>query len=160
MAMPELERIVAEIRSSFDSKAWYGPSLLESLQGVDAASAAAHPIPGAHSIWEQVNHILYTQRILLKRINGDPARWNHAEDWPPVTDPSATAWQQTITALKQAEQELETAIARFPESRLEQPLGADGTSAYRNFQGHAQHNAYHAGQIMLLRRAGGYSLRV
>ena len=152
--MSEIERILNAVHASFEAKSWYGLALLEALQGVDAGTAASHPIAGAHSIWEQANHILYTQRILLKRIHGDPAPWNHAEDWPPVTDASESAWHQTIIALRQAQQELDAAIARFPESRLDQPLSADGTSAYRNFQGVAQHNAYHAGQIMLLRRAG------
>jgi hypothetical protein len=49
--------------------------------------------------------------------------------------------------------ELRQAISVFPEERLDALLTAEGSSAYNNFHGHVQHNAYHAGQISLLKKA-------
>ena len=37
---------------------WHGPALAEVLDGVTAEQAAAHPVKGAHSIWEIVLHVI------------------------------------------------------------------------------------------------------
>ncbi|HEY7353433.1 MAG TPA: hypothetical protein VH596_11760, partial [Terriglobales bacterium] len=48
--MTELEFIVDQLKRSFDGEAWHGPCLTEILNGIDAKTAAAHPISGAHTI--------------------------------------------------------------------------------------------------------------
>lgn len=152
--MTDVERILTEIHASFWGEAWHGAAVMEALGGIDAPTAAAYPIPGAHSIWEQVNHLHYTQAILIRRLAGELAPWNHAEDWPAPRDTSPVAWQQRLDIFQQTQRELEDAVARVPESQIHQPAG-NGVSLYRMLHGHAQHNAYHTGQIMLLRRALG-----
>ena len=42
--------IADQLRRTFEGDAWHGPALLELLQDVDAATAAAKPLPGVHSI--------------------------------------------------------------------------------------------------------------
>lgn len=150
--MAEINRIVVELHASFEGGAWYGASVLEALDAVDADRAAAYPISGAHSIWEQVNHLLYSQRIMLARLSAYVA-WCHDEDWPRPHDTSEAAWQAALADLKQVEAELEQAVGRLPDARLDEALGPGGMSLYRTLAGHVQHNAYHVGQIMLLRKA-------
>jgi hypothetical protein len=55
--MTEAARIAQQLENAFSGGAWHGPALLELLADVDATTAAAHPVPGAHSIWELVLHI-------------------------------------------------------------------------------------------------------
>ncbi len=55
--MSETARLADQIRRAFAGDAWHGDSVLELLKGVDAETAASHPIKGAHSIWELVLHI-------------------------------------------------------------------------------------------------------
>jgi hypothetical protein len=45
------------------------------------------------------------------------------------------------------------AIARFDPDRLDQPLADSPYAAYVQFIGVTQHDLYHAGQIVLLKRA-------
>jgi uncharacterized damage-inducible protein DinB len=149
----EIERITDQALKMFDGGAWHGPSVVEVLAGVDADLAAAHPIPGAHSIWELVLHLVATQAILLRRIRGETAGLRTEEFWLAVPPASESAWAETVERLKQQEAELQQAIRAFPEERLEARLMAEGSSAYDNFHGHVQHNAYHAGQIALLKKA-------
>jgi uncharacterized damage-inducible protein DinB len=54
--MSESARLADQIRRAFDGEAWHGDSMLELLANVDAKMAAAHPIKGAHSIWELLLH--------------------------------------------------------------------------------------------------------
>ena len=56
----ELERLEEQLRLSFEGEAWHGPSVLEALDDVTADVASAHPIDGAHSIWERVLHLTGT----------------------------------------------------------------------------------------------------
>jgi uncharacterized damage-inducible protein DinB len=149
----EVERIAEQARNMFGGGAWHGPSVVEVLAEVDADVAAAHPIAGAHSIWELVLHLVATQAILLRRIRGETAGLSTEEFWPAVLPASASAWAQTVERLALQEAELRRAIRAFPEERLEAQLTGEGSSAYNNFHGHVQHTAYHAGQISLLKKA-------
>jgi uncharacterized damage-inducible protein DinB len=153
--MREVERITDQALKMFNGGAWHGPSVVEVLTDVDASLAASHPIPGAHSIWELVLHLVATQAILLRRIRGETAGLHSEDFWPAMPTASASAWAETLKRLKQQEAELRQAISAFPEERLQARLTAEGSSAYNNFHGHVQHNAYHAGQINLLKKASG-----
>jgi uncharacterized damage-inducible protein DinB len=151
--MSEIERITDQAKKMFAGEAWHGPSIQEVLAGVDANLAAAHPIPGAHSIWELLEHLTATQAVLLRRIRGESAGLKEEEFWPPVPPATEAAWAETVGRLTRQETELRQAIAAFPEERLDARLTKEGTSAYNNFHGQVQHNAYHAGQIALLKKA-------
>ena len=51
--------------------AWHGPSLLELLEDVDAATAAAKPIPNVHSIWELLLHVAVWDRSGIDSAGGN-----------------------------------------------------------------------------------------
>ncbi len=79
--------------------------------------AAAYPIPGAHSIWELVLHLIATQDALLRRIRGVPAEpQNQGISGFLVPTVSEAAWKETIERLKLQEAELRVAIGNFPAS--------------------------------------------
>jgi len=65
----ELSRLEEQLGRALEGEAWHGPSVLETLEGVSAEQAAAHPIAGAHSIWELVLHTAYTQLIGITQHN-------------------------------------------------------------------------------------------
>jgi uncharacterized damage-inducible protein DinB len=151
--MNEPERIADHMQRAMDGNAWHGPALREVLQGVTPETAAARPIAGAHSIWELLLHVTAWTRAIRRRLNGDPARLPPEEDWPPVPQPSATAWKAALDQLEQAHQELLSELARLPADRLDQPIIPDMPSVYVSLHGLVQHHLYHAGQIALLKKA-------
>lgn len=87
----EVERLEAQLARSFEGGAWHGPAVLESLKDVTADRAHAHPVDGAHSIWELVVHLGGTYRLVLRRLEGEDAQLTPVEDWPAVPAPSASA---------------------------------------------------------------------
>jgi uncharacterized damage-inducible protein DinB len=149
----EIERITDQALKMYSGGAWHGPSVREVLADVDANLAASHPVPGAHSIWELVLHLIATQAVLLQRIHGESAGLKTEDFWPAVPSASESAWVETVERLRQQEADLRRAMSTFPEERLDARLTAEGSSAYNNFHGHLQHSAYHAGQISLLKKA-------
>ena len=153
----EVDRIRDQFRRAFDGEAWHGPSVLTILNGVTALQAAAHPIPGAHSIWELTMHIEAWERACLRRLNGDPAQLTDEEDWQPINDTSDAAWERTKQQLVDTHRELLDTIARVDESRLNEPIITNSTapfsSVYVTLHGGVQHDLYHAGQIAILKKA-------
>ena len=157
--MSELDRISDQFRRAFDGEAWHGPSVLALLKEVTAEQAAAHPIRGAHSIWELTQHIRAWESACLRRLNGDPAQLPDQEDWVPLNDFSEEAWERTKQQLIDTHQKLLDAISTVDESRLDQPIIDDPqikfSSVYVTLHGGVQHDLYHAGQIAILKKALG-----
>jgi hypothetical protein len=65
---------------------------------------------------------------------------------------SSDAWRECQQALEELNQQLQRAVRAFPVERLLQQLGSEYT-AYTQFAGAPQHDAYHAGQIAILKKA-------
>lgn len=143
--------------------AWHGPALSEALGRFDAPGAAAHPIAGAHSAWALALHTAGWMTEVASRLRGHPPALPAQGDWPACPAvPTAAAWQQTLTAVDAALNGVLDALAAFPPDRLEETVGMSGhhdaplgtgLSYAEMLRGLAQHNAYHAGQAVLLHRA-------
>ena len=152
--MTELERIDEQLRLSFEGGAWHGPSVLEALAGIDAEAALAHPIAGAHSVWELVLHLAGTYGLVLRRLGRDERPLSQEEDWPAIVFTSEERWHESVATLRKLNDELRRAVRGFAAQRLDEPLVSEPSyTAYTQFIGVTQHNLYHAGQIVLLRRA-------
>ena len=85
--------IAEQLRRAFDGDAWHGPALLELLQDVDAALAAAKPSPEVHSIWELVLHVAVWDAAACRRLSGEktPAHGNCEFSHRSKTDRSGVA---------------------------------------------------------------------
>lgn len=149
----ESARLEEQLRNTFEGAAWHGPSVLESLEGVSAEQAAAHPIAGVHSIWELVLHLCGTYGLVLRRLRGDGRQLTESEDWPLVPELSSENWSASLSMLKQLNEDLIQAVKNFPVEHLDLPLVPEASyTAYTQFIGVPQHNLYHAGQIVLLKK--------
>ena len=153
--MPEAARLADQIRRAFEGEAWHGDSINEILAGVDAKTAAARPVPDAHSIWELVLHIAAWDRVTIRRAGGEAVTLSDEQNFPAVKDASEAAWQKALVLLRETHAELVKAVAAFPDSRLQEQVPGK-KPAYYNFyylfSGIVQHELYHAGQIALLKK--------
>lgn len=142
------------IERSVSGPMWHGPALADLLDGVTAEQAAARPVAGAHTIWELVLHATAWTEIARERLVGsaksDPTP---EEDWPPVTDTSAEAWRATIVRLKEAHRELAEEATRLDDSALIGRVPGKDHSVLVMMHGIIEHDAYHGGQIAILKRA-------
>lgn len=155
-AAGERERLLDELRRAWDGDPWHGDSLHAILAGVTADAAAARPIANAHSIGEIVLHLAAWTREVTRRLGDRVARDPADGDWPAA---DGVPFDTAVDALGRAHAELLEAVAAFPPDALDaivgeardRPLGA-GVSFSVMLHGIAQHYAYHAGQIALLRK--------
>jgi len=132
---------------------WHGSALAEVLEGVTAERAAARPIPGAHTIWELVLHIIAWAEIARARLRGESTGDPTPEqDWPPVTATDAAAWQRTLERLGACHRELAADVRGLDEARLDQKVANLDYSADILLRGIVEHGTYHGGQIALLKK--------
>jgi uncharacterized damage-inducible protein DinB len=137
-------------------EAWHGPAVETLLLDVDAAQAAAHPIPGAHSIWEILRHMtVWLETVRVRVVEDRPCDPTARENWAEVTDTSEAAWQALLERHRRAGDALEEVIEQLPDRRLELGVAGKAYNGYVMLHGIVQHELYHAGQIALLKRALG-----
>ena len=142
-----------QLRRAFEGDAWHGPSLLELLQDVDAATAATKPLPDVHSIWELVLHIAAWDEAARRRIGGETVQLTGTDNFPLVPKPTEAAWQKTVAQAKRTHDVLVKTVKALPESRLRDRVPGKKYDFYFLLHGVAQHELYHAGQIAILKKA-------
>jgi uncharacterized damage-inducible protein DinB len=153
--MSQTALLADQIRRAFEKDAWHGDALFEILAGVSAKTAAARPIPNAHTIWEILLHIAAWDDVVIRRAGGAVVKLADEENFPPVKDTSDAAWQQALEAIRKKHDDLVKTVAAFPDSRLHdhvQGKPQDYYDFYYMFSGVVQHELYHAGQIALLKK--------
>jgi uncharacterized damage-inducible protein DinB len=152
----ECKRIAAQLITSIDGKAWYGPSLREILEGVTAEQARAHPIASAHSISEIIAHVDAWVKMYSRAIEGTPIPpWPAMPtqvDWPSSNDESEETWQLSLRSFFDNHRKLAQRIEDFGDERLTSLVPGRTYDFGQLFQTASLHAAYHGGQLALLRR--------
>jgi uncharacterized damage-inducible protein DinB len=152
------QRVGESIERAVSGPVWHGPPLADLVGDVTAEQAAEHPIAGAHSIWELVLHMTAWTEIVRERLVGSAkSEPTPEEDWPPVPEPSADAWRAVVERLKDAHRELAADVAVLDDSRLIGRVPGKEHSVLAMIHGIVEHDAYHGGQIAILKRALGTS---
>ena len=157
--MDEIGRILEQFRRAYDGDAWFGPSIRAALEGVDARGATTRPLDSAHTICEIVLHVTAWTREVMRRLRTGVARDPEDGDWPVQVVTTDSDWEAILGRLEAAHAGLLEAVAALDNTQLDARIGdvrdralGSGVSLYVTLHGLAQHHAYHAGQIALLRR--------
>jgi uncharacterized damage-inducible protein DinB len=145
-------RIADQLRRAFYGSAWHGPALLELLEDVDAATAAARPVADVHSIWELVLHIAVWDDAALRRLDGNKWQPTGLKNFPPVTRPTEAAWRKAVAATKRTHDTLVKTVERLSDARLGERVPGKRYDFYHMLHGIVQHELYHAGQIAILKK--------
>jgi uncharacterized damage-inducible protein DinB len=151
--MSEINRILDQMDRAFSGEAWHGPDLMLLLKGVSAEDASKHPVAGAHSIWELVNHIAAWNTIAQQKSKGEPIKVTAEMDWPPVWDASEVAWKRSLENLGDNRTRLRNYVKTVRDDQLDEMVKRENYSQYVLLQGLVQHDLYHAGKIAVLKRA-------
>jgi uncharacterized damage-inducible protein DinB len=151
--MSEVEFIANQLKAAFDGEAWHGPALMEVLDGVDAETAAARPIPAAHSIWELVLHLTTWERVISRRIQGEEFLPSDEENFPQVRQATDAAWREAIKSLRATHADLIQVVFAMKKSQLNERVPGKKYDLRFMLTGAVQHAAYHGGQIALLKKA-------
>ena len=150
---PTLQKIVDEVERGYSGEPWHGPSLTKLLEDVDPLTASSVPVPHAHSILQLVLHIAAWKEIVAERMRASaPVEVTPERNWP-SSPAGEEGWKQALARLDIAERDLVAAIAGFQPDRLLSPVHGKRHTFAVELRGITQHDAYHGGQIALLKRA-------
>src|SRR5213594_413700 len=160
--MTEASRLVDQLQRAHAGDPWHGSPVTEILKGVTAEQAARRPPNGAHSIWALVLHMTGWRNEVAARAAGKPAGEPADGDYPDVGDPTPARWQAALAALDESHQRLVSVVRGMSDEQLWQPTNdprnrplGTGVSYYEMLHGIVQHDAYHAGQIAILKKLAG-----
>lgn len=159
--MNPIDRHRDQLQRALHGPAWHGPALLETLADVTSGEAYALPVTGTHTIAELTAHCLAWTEEVTARLRGGQVGLPARGDWPDLEEKSAAAWRELRRLLEAAGGALDQVLADFPAERLFESVGSGayhpptggGVSFDVMLHGLAQHNAYHGGQISLLKLA-------
>jgi uncharacterized damage-inducible protein DinB len=157
--MSESARLIDQFTRAHDGDPWHGSPVKAILKGVTHEQAAHTPASGAHSIWELVLHMTGWRNEVARRATGAPAGEPAAGDWPSVGEPTAARWRAALAALDESHENLVSVVRDLSDERMLQPTNdprnralGTGVSYYELLHGIVQHDAYHAGQIAILKK--------
>jgi hypothetical protein len=159
----DVASLLDELRRAVDGVPWHGPSIHALLSDVTPELASRRPVPSAHSIWEIVLHLRAWTGEVHRRLDGGAPALPVEGDWPAVGATDAAAWGRALAELATAHGRLLEAVAALTPERLAEPVGVledpdaalgTETTLAGMLHGLAQHDAYHGGQIAILKRIG------
>ena len=130
------------------------------VDGIPPDLRGARPAGFEHSPWQLLEHLRLAQKDLLDFCLD--TRYAHAMTWPDdywpkdPAPPDSTAWGRSIQDFKSDREELKKLLLG-PELDLFAPVptGKDRQTYVRAILLVIDHNAYHIGQLVAVRRALG-----
>lgn len=111
-----------------------------------------------HSAWELVEHLRFTQWDILDfSRNPDYATPSWPEDYWPKTPapPDDAAWEESVAAFHRDLQAMQDLVADPKTDLYAKIPWGEGQTILREAMLVADHNAYHLGQIVLVRQMLG-----
>ena len=148
----EINRILKLFADLQHGDCWIGLNFKEALHGVNADRAAKTISKDGNSIWMLVSHLVYWRTTVVNRLTG-------SDNPPPFKDFSLPAelneanWKQALHDFEAAYHLLRNAIHHFNEDNLYKPSPKKEQSYYELIMGCLQHDAYHMGQMILLKKS-------
>jgi hypothetical protein len=157
MASPTMDLLLWNLQPPAGRRSWHGgPTPVGVLRGVTAAQASWRPAPRRKSVWELALHIAYWKYAVRRHLAaGEQPRFPRSpSNFPRLPDPADQyAWASDVGLLLTEHDRLVEAVRAFPSPRLgEIPPGGKRWTYGEIVLGIAAHDAYHTGQIQLLKR--------
>ena len=132
----------------------------DAIKAFPAEHRATVPPNLPYSAWQLLEHLRIAQRDILN-FSAPPTGGYHPLQWPEEywpkspEPPSAHAWDASIAAIRKDLEHFEALITK-PDSDLFKPFRwGDGQNMLREALLIADHNAYHLGELIVLRRLLG-----
>jgi hypothetical protein len=138
-------------------RSWHGgPTPIGAVRGVEAEQARWVPAPRRKSIWALTLHIAYWKYAVCRQLEGGGRGGfpRAPSNWPALPDqPDDRAWAADVAVLREQHERLVHAIRTFQPERLNRRPPEGRRWTYGDLiVGIAAHDAYHTGQIQLLKR--------
>ncbi|MGM0752497.1 MAG: DinB family protein [Bacillota bacterium] len=150
--MNRTDLLLRMLDTTYDKESWYAP-LMPAIEGLTAEQAMWTPTGEAtKTIWENVNHLIYYKERLTAQLEG--------REWTRKLDGNETfslteqlnddkEWITVIERVETAQSRLREALSKTSDAKIEE------ASLEEKLLDIMMHEAYHTGQIILIRKMQG-----
>lgn len=155
MGLSKVELLLQQREEAWNKEGWVVP-LAVALEGLTAKAAAWEPEGGGNSIWQTLLHINYYNEDLLYRLRNLPLGTrvsNKATFGITGSADDEAGWQSVVARTHELADGLQETISSLSDEDLEKPFG--GSTIGQELARWQLHDAYHSGQIVLIRRQLG-----
>jgi len=127
------------------------------VEGIPADTRGLRPKGSPHSPWQLLEHLRICQNDILDFCRNPGYVERKFEDYWPRTaaPPSASAWDESVAAFRRDRDALKDLAADSTVDLFAAIPHGSGQTYLRELVLVADHNAYHVGQLVLLRRLLG-----
>ena len=150
--MKEQEQLNKLFTDLYDGSPWIDVNIVNTLDEITAKEAATKPFPYFNSIWEIVNHTINWRETVLKRVNGENIESPDDNYFSFIRDRSENSWQKTKERFRDSQVIWLKAIKKFKSKDLDAKHDFSTFSNYELILAILQHDAYHLGQIRLMKK--------
>ncbi|HET6990332.1 MAG TPA: DinB family protein [Bacteroidia bacterium] len=150
----KLKTILSEqFAATNKQKNWFA-SLTDALEGLTFEQACWKPEDGDHSILQIVNHLYYWNKRMLNRMQHIPNDKMSSDNNSTFgSENNKDAWLMLLEKSRIMMEEFENEIGKFDDAKLLSPVSDENKSPWYSVLSNTNlHNAYHIGQIVLLRK--------
>ena len=149
--MNDVERFQKLFKDHYDGDPWIEINLRGTLEGI-TATMAAQKVGSLNTIWQIVNHVISWRETLLKRVQNEniPSPENNFIET--ITDVSAKAWEETMNRLQASQDKLLSYLSERKDTDLDENPLRGQYSRYELIEGILQHDVYHLGQVVLIKK--------
>ena len=144
-------QIAKQLRDLHFGGNWTWSTLQEHLADVDWQQATT-PVYSFNTIATLVYHMNYYLNAVSNMLQGNPLAAKHELSFvlPPIK--SQEDWEKLLDKTWTDAEIFAKHIEQMPENKLWEDFSDKYGNFYRNIQGVIEHNHYHLGQIVLLKR--------
>ena len=152
MKNTEIQRIITLFKETFEGPAWHGPAVKEVLKGI-SAEQSLRSFDDGHNIAELVFHITAWRTFLINELKGlEKYDVSEEENFIKIENINEQEWQNLQEKLNKSQSELLALLNDQEDSILEQRVGKRNYNFYVLMHGVIQHDLYHLGQIIMLKK--------
>jgi len=151
--MPEIDRVLAHYDEVLRGASWHGDPMWQILEGISAETAAARPLPNAHTIWEIVMHMIFWEEVATERLMGRRAGLIEERNFPAMPHITEDNWNRALDQVRASNTKFREALSQLDPAKLEALSAAGKRTFYEEAHGLIEHHIYHLGQIVLLSKA-------
>ncbi len=154
MTNNHLKSIGAHHDQVWQGSPWYGSSVMNGLREITLPEASGR-IANQHTIAEILNHMTQWKKFVLEKLRGNAGfdiKVDSHADWIMVNVLDEVAWENIKKQYDQVTRDLLAEIPKHQDDLLDEPVTGRKYTYRDLMEGITEHDIYHLGQIMLLKK--------
>lgn len=146
------EAISKQVTEAYEGNSWSDVCVKDIVSDILFSEAVSVTVASPNSIASILYYIMFYNRAICQRLRGEEPYINDANGFDLSPLQNEDDWKQLVSDAMDTSRALADAIRNFPQEKLFDENPAGKGTFYKKFHGVIEHNYYHLGQIMILKK--------